>query len=165
MPSILPSVVTSAYEYETFTSVHTIYSDVNVIYGLTSLACVLSSYTISCRGSTNVTVRISGSTLTVSGYYGDVFDQDEIDYRGARRIPTVTSVDNFYDVPAYYWKATKYLPDQRPTTSISINIITNNGAINTTQIVKNNWDYKRARIRSFITTGELDQNDIFLTTT
>ena len=165
MPSILPAVVTSAYEYETFTSVHTIYSDTLGIFGLTSLACVLSSYTISCRGSTNVTVRITGSTLTISGYYGDVFDQDEINYRGARRLPAVTSIYNYNDLPAYYWKATKFLPDRRQTTSISINIITNNGAINTTQIIKNNWDYKRARIRSFITTGDLDQNDKFISTT
>ena len=165
MPQIVPTVVTSAYEYETFTSVHTIYSDSLGVFGLSSLACVLSSYTISCRGSTNVTVRITGSTLIVSGYYGDVFDQDEIDFRVARRNPAVTSIYNYNDVPAYYWKATKYFPDRRPTTSIVINIITNNGAINTTQIIKNNWDYKLARIRSFITTGDLDTDDIFVSST
>jgi hypothetical protein len=101
--------------------------------------------------------------LTISGYYGEVFDENEIDYRGARRLPAVTSIYDYNDLPAYYWKATKHFPDQRQTTSIGINIITNNGPIDTTQIVKNNWDYKLGRIHSFITQGELDRNDKFIT--
>lgn len=156
---IVPSVVQSAYEYELFTSVHTIYQD---NFFLTSVACVLSSYTISCRGSTNVTVKISGNTLLVTGWYGEVFDDDILEYRKSGELADVLRVYNYDSLPDVYYKATKYLPDRRPTTSISITVVTDKGVINTTQSVKNNWDYKRSRLHTFIKRGTLDTENVFL---
>ena len=49
------------------------------------------------------------------------------------------------------------MPDLNTTTSVGITVVTNNGTINMTHTVYNDWNYERNRfINGFIRRGELD---------
>ena len=150
----LPANPTSTYVYRTFTSTHTLYQDALL---LTSIACVLSSYSIRVANTSTLSVAISGSTLIISGYYTDCFIDQYFQFRTSANTTTLSSVTSYTSLPASYYKAVKFRPDLNTTTSVNIIIVTNNGTINMTQTVYNDWNYERNRfINGFIRRGEFD---------
>lgn len=157
---LIPATPRSVYEYELFTSVHQIVT-INMFGTYSSVNCTLSSWSISVPGTSNITITINSSTLTIRGWYEQVFEDDYLEYREARRTSSITRVHGFDSVPKNYFKATKYYPDQRAQLTAQITIVTDQGTINTTQVIKNNWDYKRTRLTDFIRNGVLNSADVF----
>jgi hypothetical protein len=160
---LLPNTPRSVYEYELFTSVHQIVT-MNFFGNYSSVACTLSGWTISVPGISNISVSITNpnsSILVISGWYEQVFENDYLEYRDRRRTSSIVRVSGFDSLPATYFKATKYNPDQRLQLTADITIFTDEGTIDTTQVVKNNWDYKRTRLTDFILDGSLNRRNIF----
>jgi hypothetical protein len=150
----VPANPAPTYVYRTFTSTHIIYQDALL---LSSIACVLSSYSIRVANTSTLTVAITGSTLTINGYYTDCFIDQYFQFRTSANTTTLSSVTSYASLPASYYKAVKFMPDLNTTTSVNIIIVTNNGTINMTHTVYNDWNYERNRfINGFIRRGELD---------
>ena len=146
----------SVYENQIFISRHVI-SD-----SLSTLTPVyLSSYTVRCPASSNVTVAITSNILTIAGVYKGVFEDDWLEFRTSGLTTITARVESFDELPKYYYKAFRYNPDQRTQTSIAISIYTNLGEIHLTQIVYNDWTAKRNRLMRFIHGGELNPRDVF----
>ena len=145
----------ATYVYRTFTSTHTLY---DVIANATSLVtCVLSSYSIRVANTSTLRVTVTGSVLTISGFYTDCFINQYFEFRTSANTTTLSSVTSYDSLPTTYFKAVKFMPDLNTTTSVGITVVTNNGTINMTHTVYNDWNYERNRfINGFIRRGELD---------
>jgi hypothetical protein len=145
----------ATYVYRTFTSTHTLY---DVIANATSLVtCVLSSYSIRVANTSTLRVTVTGSVLTISGFYTDCFINQYFEFRTSANTTTLSSVTSYDGLPTTYFKAVKFMPDLNTTTSVGITVVTNNGTINMTHTVYNDWNYERNRfINGFIRRGELD---------
>ena len=158
---LIPATPRSVYEYELFGSTHII-STLNLYGTYSSVACTLLGWTISVPGTSNISMTIlNSSTLIISGWYEQVFEDDYLEYRDGRRTSSIVRVHGYDSLPENYFKATKYNPDQRQQLTADITIYTDQGTINTTQVIKNNWDYKRRRLTEFIHGGDLNPKDVF----
>jgi hypothetical protein len=148
----------ATYVYRTFTSTHTLYDLIGFPIAVTSLVtCVLSSYSIRVANTSTLRVTVTGSVLTISGFYTDCFIDQFFQFRTSASTTTLSSVTSYASLPANYYKAVKFKPDLNTTTTVGITVVTNNGTINMTHTVYNDWNYERNRfINGFIRRGELD---------
>jgi hypothetical protein len=119
--------------------------------------CVLSSYSIRVANTSNLRITVTGSVLTISGFYLDCFIDQYFEFRTSANTTTLSSVTSYDSLPSTYFKAVKFMPDLNTTTTVGITVITDKGTINMTQTVYNDWNYERNRfINGFIRRGELD---------
>jgi hypothetical protein len=150
-----PANPITVIENQPFTSVHNVF----VVGDLTSSQAVrLSSYTVSVKQSSNIVISMTSNILSISGVYKAAFDEDILEYRTSGLTTVTDRVESFDDLPASYYMAYKYQPDLRTVTSINITIVTDQGTLNTTQSVQNDWNYKRNRLWNFIRRGTIDKN-------
>jgi hypothetical protein len=125
----------------------------------------LSSYSITTAAApvgvnfaTGVTVSIAGSSLTISGKYRNVFNDESWVIRGQERntsLSTYTSVD---DIPDRYYAVVEYQPDLRAEIAVNISIVTDKGSTSLTQLVNNDWSLKRNRFIDVIYAADVDRN-------
>ena len=160
-----PANPASTYVYRTFTSTHTLYTS-PFFYSTSITTAVLLSWSIQVANTSTLSVAISGSTLTISGYYTDCFTNQYFQFRTSGTTTTLSSVTGYASLPASFYKAVKFMPDLNTTTSVNITVVTNLGTINMVQTVYNDWNYERNRlINGFIRRGSVDSiisNSIYL---
>ena len=154
----VPANPAATYVYRTFTSTHILYDVIGFPAVTSTVNCVLSSYSIKVANTSTLRVTVTGSLLTISGYYTDCFTNQYFEFRTSANTTTLSSVTGYASLPDSYYMAVKYMPDLNTTTSVGITVVTDKGTINMTHTVYNDWNYERNRfINGFIRRGEFDR--------
>ena len=166
MAVLLPVTLTTTLEYVDFTSTHRFYSD---IIGLTSVSEVISSVTVYARNTSQLLI-VGGGTATsstgtfiggatsqivFSGRHLNNFDQEKWNYRNTLRDSSAYTVISTDLLPLSYFSLWNYTPDTRPTTTITVVVATSVGSFTLTQLVYNNWDYERDRMKTYVNRGNV----------
>jgi hypothetical protein len=166
MAVLLPVTLTTTLEYVAFFSTHNFYSDA---LGLTSVSVVISSVTVYARNTSQLLI-VGGGTATsstgtfiggatsqivFSGKHLNNFDQEKWKYRNSKYDSSTYTVISTDLLPASYFSLWNFTPDLRPTTTITVVVATSAGSFTLTQLVYNNWDYERDRIKTYINKGKV----------
>lgn len=123
-----------------------------------STNCTLSSYTVNCSFSSTVSCNIVGATFTVQGVYTFVFDDERWSYRKFNDDTSIITVRYCTSLGTYF-ELTGYTPDLRRNSSIVINVETSEGSFTAIHSVRNDWSFKRDKLRGRIINGECDVNE------
>ena len=147
--SATPTNPTSVYELQVFTRTLTL-----------STSCTLLGYTVFAPSQSVILITISSTTLTISGYYDNIFNLQEWRYRTDTNDSTEYTTSVYYgSLPSVYYKATGYKPDIRTSSSIAINVRTSQGDLDFLHFVKNDWNQKRNRVLDFIRGSTIDAEE------
>jgi hypothetical protein len=166
MAVLLPVTLTTTLEYVAFSSTHNFYSDA---LGLTSISVVISSVTVYARNtsqllivgggtatsSTGTFIGAATSQIVFSGKHLNNFDQEKWKYRNSKYDSSTYTVISTDLLPNSYFSLWNFTPDLRPTTTITVVVATSAGSFTLTQLVYNNWDYERDRIKTYINKGKV----------
>lgn len=127
-----PTNPTSVYELQVFTRTLTL-----------STSCTLSSYTVYAPSQSVILITISSTTLTISGYYDNIFNLQTWRYRLDTNNSTEYTTSVYSGAfPFLYYKATGYRPDTRISSSIAITVRTSQGNLDFLHFIKNDWNQK-----------------------
>jgi hypothetical protein len=141
-----PTNPSSVYELQVFTRTLTL-----------STAVTLLGYTVFAPSQSVILITISSTTLTISGYYDNIFNLQEWRYRLETNDSTEYTTSVYSGAFNFlYYKATGYRPDTRISSSIAINVRTSHGNLDFLHFVKNDWNQKRNRLLNFIRNSTID---------
>jgi hypothetical protein len=156
MPVIVfPGTALTVFEKQNFISRFSI----NAGSTLTSYT-ITPSDTVSSSFANQVTVSIDTdqrSSLTISGYYDDIFVNTTVTGVPARG-SSVTTWTNWTSIPTdpYPYAITGFDPDPRTRIDMTITINTNNGTTSLVQWVRIDYNYWRNRFLALVHNSQVD---------
>ena len=160
---VYPTTVLTVFEKQNFISRFSITAGST----LTSYT-ITPSDTVSSSFANQVTVSIDSdqrSSLTISGYYDDIFVNTTVTGVPARSSllrsnqgTSITTWTNWTSIPTdpYPYAITGFDPDPRTRIDMTITIVTNNGTTSLVQWVRNDYNYWRNRFLALVHNSQVD---------
>jgi hypothetical protein len=158
-----PTTVLTVFEKQNFIS------RFNITAGSTLTSYTITpSDTVSSSFANQVTVSIDSdqrSSLTISGYYDDIFVNTTVTGVPARSSllrsnqgTSITTWTNWTSIPTdpYPYAITGFDPDPRTRIDMTITIVTNNGTTSLVQWVRNDYNYWRNRFLALVHNSQVD---------
>lgn len=154
---VFPTTALTVYEDQYFVSRHFI---ATTAVTLLSYSITTSASPCSSNFAANVAVQISGSSLTISGRYQNIFIDTEYKNRNTKPVSSLSVYTAIEAMPNEYYAAVQYKPDMRDSINVNIEIVTDFGTTSLSQIVRNDWNHKRNRLLDWVYADEVDQFSI-----
>jgi hypothetical protein len=155
--NIFPFTGLTVYEKQNFINKFVVPTGTSLI----SYSITTSASPIGTGWNSNVTiVSDSNSSITISGYYDNVFIGTTIKAVADKASAgTEVTYDTFEDVPTnpYPYAFTYYAPDTRTQITVTIDLTCNTGTTSMTQIIRNDYNYYRNRFIDLVHAGQVDQ--------
>lgn len=149
MSTVSPSTLTTVQEFQVFTQSISV-EDVGILgpvpATVTGVAANLST--------AGVTINFSGSSVTLTGKYTNIFTEKTFEYlvNEPQEIVTVTPYQN---IPAKIYVLTQFNPSTILSKTITYTISTTSGSASVTQVIQNNWDTGKSQMLEALSRGSV----------
>lgn len=144
-----PSILTSVEEFQIFTQSITV-EDTGISGPIPATVTGVSA-NLSTEG---LTINYSGSNVTISGKYINIFTEKTFEYLVTEPQEQVTVTD-YQNIPSKIYVLTQFNPSTILSKTITYTISTTSGSASVTQVIRNNWDTGKSQMLQALSRGSV----------
>ena len=149
MSTASPSILTTVEEFQNFTQSISV-EDVGFLEPIAATVTGVSA-NLSTEG---LTINYSGSNVTISGRYINIFTEKTFEYLTTEPQKEV-DITPYQDIPPKIYALTQFNPSKILSKTITYTISTTSGSASVTQTIQNNWDTGKAQMVQAVSRGSV----------